>query len=260
MVQQSHRRNLREKDFRSKNLEEKDFSHADIRGTDFSNANLAGAKFRHVEAGLSTSWAFGLAALSLSLAFLAGLIAAYAGALIGYLVTGNADELSLFGFIAAIALATFLIVTVSQGFGVILVTLAEIAAACLIAAIAFFPENEAGWNLALGAEFTALGLVGTMAGFCNMAVAVAIARAIALPKVRVLTGLIAFIGILLGALLGVRQEGAYFISGLVALAAIILGTHVGWQAISGEKKNTGTCDLWLQPSLSEEELNLAAQT
>ena len=69
-----------------------------------------------------------------------------------------------------------------------------------------------------------------------MALTVAIARVMALPKVRITT-LMALFGIVLGALLGVRsQDSAYFISVIVGLAVITLGAYVGWQAISGNKK------------------------
>jgi hypothetical protein len=67
-------------------------------------------------------------------------------------------------------------------------TLAEIIAAVLIAAtilvavIAFSPEQESGLKIAIGAEFTILGLVGVAAGILDMALGVAIAKAIILPN------------------------------------------------------------------------------
>jgi hypothetical protein len=241
MVKKLQETNLRNKDFRNKNLEGKDFSHADIRGADFSHANLTNAKFCQVKAGLPPSWTIGLATFSLILAFLAGLTSAYGGAVIGYLVMGNADELRLFGFLAAITLAIFLFIVIARGLGTMR-TLAEIIAAGLIAAtvlvaiIAFSPDQESGLKIALGAEFTVLGLVGVAAGILDMALGVAIAKAIVLPNSKILTGAIAFLGAILGAVLGVRQAGAFFIAGILAIITIVLGTHIGFQAIASNPK------------------------
>jgi hypothetical protein len=121
-------------------------------------------------------------------------------------------------------------------------TLAEIIAAGLIAAtvlvaiIAFSPEKGSGLNIALGAEFNVLGLVGVAAGILNMALGVAIAKTIILPNPKILTSAIAFLGAILGTLLGVRQTGAFFIAGILAILTIVLGTHIGSQAISNNPK------------------------
>jgi hypothetical protein len=241
MTENSLAPNLRDKDFRGKNLEGKDLSHADIRGADFSHANLTNAKFRQVKAGLPPSWTIGLVTFSLILAFLAGLTSAYGGAVIGYLVMGNADELRLFGFLAAITLAIFLFIVIARGLGTMR-TLAEIIAAGIIAAtvlvaiIAFSPEQESGLKIALAAEFTIMGLVGVAAGILNMALGVAIAKTIILPNPKILTSAIAFLGTILGAILGVRQTGAFFIAGILAIITIVLGTHIGFQAISNNQK------------------------
>jgi hypothetical protein len=121
-------------------------------------------------------------------------------------------------------------------------TLAEIIAAGLIAAtvlvaiIAFSPEKGSGLNIALGAEFNVLGLVGVAAGILNMALGVAIAKTIILPNPKILTSAIAFLGAILGTLLGVRQTGAFFIAVILAIITIVLGTHIGFQAISNNQK------------------------
>ena len=234
--------NLKSKDFRNKNLEEEDFSYKDIRGADFSYANLKNANFTQVTAGLPQSWKVGLTTFCLFLILLAGIISAYGGAVIGYLVIDDAEQLSFFGFLASIVLTIFLFIIISRGLGTMR-SLAEIIATGLIATtilvtvIAFAPEQENNLNIALGAEFTILGLAGVATGILDMALAVAIAKEIFLPRPKVLTGAFAFLGAVLGAQLGVRSGIAgYFISGIVAIITIILGIHIGLQAISNNQK------------------------
>jgi uncharacterized protein YjbI with pentapeptide repeats len=236
MAHEFYRANLRGADFKGKNLAGADFSHADIRGTNFCNAILVGANFSYARAGLRTLQAISLVALSLILSLFAGIISGYAGALIGDLLSTPADGFFFFGIVSSITLAIFLIVIFLQGLGATLAALAEIVAACLIAALAFFPENEPGKALIVGAMFTALALAGAIAGIGNMAVAVATGRVMALPKARAFTGFMAFIGAVLGALLGVRHDAAFPVTGLVALVAIAFGVYVGWQAIAGSRK------------------------
>ena len=156
---------------------------------------------------------------------------------------GNADELRLFGFLAAITLAIFLFIVIARGLRTMR-NLAEIIAAGLIAGtilvaiIAFSPEKGRGLKIALGAEFTILGLVGVITGILDMALGVAIAKTIILPNPKILTSAIAFLGAILGIFMGVRQTGAgaFFIAGILAIITIVLGTHIGFQAISNNQK------------------------
>ncbi|MGH7998807.1 MAG: pentapeptide repeat-containing protein, partial [Brasilonema sp.] len=245
MAYEFQRANLRGEDFRGKNLAGANFSYADIRGVNFSHAVLIGANFRNAKAGLTTSWAISLVALSLILSLFAGLISAYAGAFAGDLLSSKIYGHFFFGVFSLIALAIFLIVIFWQGLGSTLATLAEVIAACLIAALAFFPENELGRDLIIGAVFTTIALAGGMASVVNTAIAVAVGRIMALPITRAITGFMAFVGAVLGALFGVRAEEsasleaifvAFVVAGLVALVAIASGLYVGWQAIAGDKK------------------------
>jgi uncharacterized protein YjbI with pentapeptide repeats len=237
MANEFHHANLRGANFRGKNLAGENFSYADIRGADFRNAILISANFHNTKAGLPIFWAICLVALSLIMSFLAGLISAYAGAFIGDLLNNPIYKTAFFGFAALIISAIFLIIIVWQGLGGTLATLAEIVAAFLVAALAFFPENEVGRHLVIGAVFTTIALVGVLAGVGNMAVAVAVARVMALPGVRSLTGLMAFFGAVFGALLGVRsEESAFLTAGSIGLVAIICGIYIGWEAIAGSKK------------------------
>lgn len=238
MSHQLYHTHLRDTDFRRKNLTGENFSNTDIRGVNFSNAILIGANFSNAKAGLSTSWIISLFILTLILSILAGLISGYSGALISDLLNENSKD--LFGNISLIILGIFLIIIFWRGLGVILATLIEIVAAYLIAAIAFFPTNNMGNHLIIGAEFTALALAGVMASVGNIAVAVALAKIIAMPAPLPYIGLIGFIGITLGVLLGVRSHEsiylAYLQASLIGLLGITSGVYVGYQAINGDKK------------------------
>ncbi len=219
MAHEFHGAKLQGADFRGKNLAESDFSHTDIRGADFSDAMLVGANFSNARAGLPTYWAICWAVLSLILSLFAGLVSSYGGALIGDLLNVHIYSHSFFGIVSLITLAIFLIVIFFQGLGATLATLAEVVAACIITALAFFPESAQ--DLSIGALFTTVALAGAMAGVGNMAVAVAIGRVMALPGARAFTGVMASIGTVLGTLLGVRsQESAYLIAGFVSLELV----------------------------------------
>ena len=237
MTRQTHRNKLQEKDFRGKNLTGRDFSNNDIRGVDFSNAILIGANFCNAKAGLPVSWIIGLIILSLLISLLAGLIGGYSGALIGDLLNNTVNGSFLLGSISLITVGIFLIIIFWRGLGATLVTLAEITAACSIAAIAFFPNNKTGTNLATSTTFFVLALAGIIASIVNVSVAVALAKVIAIPSAKTFTGLIGFIGIVFGVLLGVSEnELVYPQAGLIGLLAITSGIYIGWQAINGNKK------------------------
>jgi uncharacterized protein YjbI with pentapeptide repeats len=232
----SHSTQLINKDFRGASLVGKDFSNADIRGANFSGANLSNANFTKAKTGLSPTWQKGLTIFVIFLTFLSGIIGAYGGATVGHLLVTESNALLLMGILALLFLVTFFIVMVIKGLEITIVTLSEVIAACLIGAIAFFPENSTGSNLALGANFTALALIGVMAAVGNVAVAVAISRLIDFPKIKGSIGIIAFFGIVLGSLFGVREEAGFIVSTFVGIASISLGFHIGWQSISRMKK------------------------
>ncbi len=236
MAHEYYRANLQGADFRGKNLAGADFSYADIRGAVFSNAILASANFSNAKAGLQTFWVISLVILLLIQSLFAGIISGYSGAFIGDLLSNEEYGNLFFGFVFLITLAIFLIVIFFQGLGAALVTV-DIVSDCLIAALAFFPENQAGLSFSLSAVSTILAFVGVIASVGNMAVAVAIGRVMAGSKSTVLTGFMALIGTVFGTLCGVRsQYAAYLTSAFVSLAALTSGLYVGWQAIAGDKK------------------------
>ena len=237
MKNQLYYTNLRGKDFREKDLTGADFSNADIRGADFSNAILIGANFRNSKAGLPKSWVIGLTGLSILMALFAGLVSGYAGALIGDLLSNNSYGFYIFGLFSLTTTAILLTVIVWRGLGIMLTTITEVVAACLIAAVAFFPNEEPGISLTINAQFTILALAGLMGGVVNMAFAYALAKVIAIPVTKASTLVIGFVGIILGVILGVRSnELVYIPAGFIALLAITIGIYVGRQAINGNKK------------------------
>ena len=78
-----------------------------------------------------------------------------------------------------------------------------------------------------------------MASVINMALAVALAKIIAIPGTKTSAVIIGFIGILFGIILGLKgdsNELAYLPAGLISLLTITFGTYVGTQAIKGNKK------------------------
>ncbi|MEA5565866.1 pentapeptide repeat-containing protein [Anabaena sp. UHCC 0399] len=93
------------------------------------------------------------------------------------------------------------------------------------------------WKQEVMVLIVILAIAGSIVGVMNMALAVAVARAMVLPGIVSLTGLIAVIGAVVGALLGVRsQVSAYIMAGIVGLVAIAFGFYVGKQAIAGNPK------------------------
>ncbi|NER97197.1 MAG: low-complexity protein [Symploca sp. SIO1B1] len=251
MANEFHHANLRGSDFRGKNCTGADFSYADIRGTDFRNAILVGANFSNARAGLPISCTIGLVALLLIQSLSAGLISAYAGAIISDLLSTPINGTSSFGILSLITIAMFLAVIIWQGIDTTLAILTEIVAVCLTTALVFVPDYPD--VPIIGIVFTTLAIPGAMAGIINMAIVVAVGRVMGLPKVRVFTGFPAVIGAMLGVILGVRIEEsapletifvALFVAGLVALVAIALGIYIGWQAITGNPK------YWLIRSLA----------
>lgn len=219
-----------------------DYSNQDIRGIDFSNQNLTNANFKNAEAGISLSWQKALKLLSCLLAFLAGLSAAYSGAIIGHIITHNADELALFS-VAVIGIFTgFIWITLGKGWGKALNHLAAMVIASLllttffIAIIAFSPENSQGFNIALGAEFTILGSLGIISGIVNNSIATAFAKILFIRHSTLITSITAFMGAIIGAFCGVREISSFIIAAFISLITLTSGIHIGLQAIKGNQK------------------------
>jgi uncharacterized protein YjbI with pentapeptide repeats len=244
MAYEFHQTRLRNINFRGKDLTGANFSHTDIRGADFTNAILTGANFSHAKAGLSTSKTIAFVIFVLVVSLFAGLLAGYAGAFIGDLLSHTSDAANVFGIIVLITLLALFIVISGYGLGITLAILTTLVSTILVVALALFPENEASNNLVIGAVFSTFALAGMLTGLMNMAVAVAVARIMALPAPRTCTTFTALIGVLFGVLLGVREHFSTWITaGSLAIVTIIFGIYIGWLAIAGNKKYSLIKDL-----------------
>ncbi|MEO0646139.1 MAG: pentapeptide repeat-containing protein [Cyanobacteria bacterium J06650_10] len=237
MPQSFHRANCQNSDFRGQFLEGADFSYADIRGADFSEAVLFGANFSRAKTGLSPLWVIALIAVILLLSILSGLISGYAAALVADLITVSSAGRNLFGVIVAVLLVLYGFIVVRKGLGGALITFLEVVVAGLVAAIAFFPEHETGMALVVGANFSILALGGTLAGMGHVAVAIALAGTMELPKPKFWVITLAVFGLILGVLFGIREnELGYLIAGLIGLGNILLGLFVGRKALINDPK------------------------
>ena len=244
MTYEFHHTKLRGADFRGKNLTGANFSGTDIRGADFSNAILVDANFSNAKAGLPISKIIIFTILLLFLSLIAGLLAGYAGAFIGDLFSNSSGEAKLFAILALITLFTFFITAFFYGLSVTLTIIITLVSASLVIALALFPENEIGDNLVIGAVFSTIALAGMLTSCGNIAVAVAMARIMNLPASRLFAAFTAFIGIVLGVILGVRTDfSTYITAGLIAVVTIAFGIYIGWLAIAGNKKYSLIKDL-----------------
>lgn len=224
LEQNYHGANLQGKNFMGLELMGIDFSDSDIRGANFKQANLAGANFNNTKAGVSVQWKIFLTILSFSLCLLAGLIAGYSSAIISNLWFGNTAG-AYFAYFASLFFTFCLLVIILKGLGITLLTIAELLAAFLVAAMAIFPNNQA--NLAVDAQFTVLAITGSIAGVINAAIGLVIAKLIDVPKFAFLTGIITVIGALLGILFGVTELQGYPVAIIFTLSIVIVGNYIG---------------------------------
>jgi len=226
-------------DFQGQRLAQADFHQADLRGANFSGAVLVGANFTQARTGLIALWVVALVTGVLIVAILAGLVAGYAAAFLGDLwVTGERAGL---GALASLLLVVFCLVAGGRGLGATLAILAELGVTAAMTAMALFPDAQA--DLALDVNFTILVIIGTMAGTINQALALAVARTMALPGAIALTGFAALVGTVLGILFGAREAAAFPIAVLVAIVVIALGSWIGGRAMTGDNRHWLICRL-----------------
>jgi uncharacterized protein YjbI with pentapeptide repeats len=230
--------NLQNRDFRGKNLSGADFSNADIRGANFSNATLVGANLCNAKAGLTNLQIIGLISFCILLLFFAGLISAYSGGLISFLLTDPkyvAGGSQFLGLAALVIYGIFIAIIFYQGLGFKFIIFA-------VAIVIFLVTLMASGDIiiAIGAQFTILALAGVNAGFASIAAAVAIAKIMALPKSGILTVLISLLGAVIGSLLGIQIEADIPVTSLVALTAIAFGFYIGNDAVSENSKHKMT--------------------
>ncbi len=181
MPQSFSHQKLQGRSFRGQDLIGADFSGADIRGVDFSHAVLINANFSHARAGQQYRWIISIAAISVILAALAGLLPAFAGGLIGLLLVpssvtetyNRADFFWISSIISLIVLIAGGWVTVRRGLGSSLGVLAIIVTVAT-AVVAWAGEGEA--IAALIMQFVAIGIV--IASIAGGALAISVARSL----------------------------------------------------------------------------------
>ena len=240
MPQDFRRANLRGQSFRGQNLLEADFSHADIRGADFTNAVLTGADFSHAQAGLQQRWTISLMLVSLILASVAGLDAAYGGASVGILLVyrGIQSIDFLFSLIALSILLGFSFLAARRGWG------SEVGGLAVIvtAAIAFVAAVGTSDAIA-GAVVQAVAISGVVAGIIMGALVVAITRMIAGKGMLIAVIALALLGAVIGAGLGIDSKagsGAIVSGALAAMIAtigfLVLSVHAANRSLAGDRR------------------------
>jgi uncharacterized protein YjbI with pentapeptide repeats len=221
MSQDFRRANLKGQSFRGQNLSEADFSYADIRGADFTNAVLVDANFSHTQAGLQRRWATSLVIASLVLALVAGLDAAYGGASVGVLLVHQGIQSLdfLFSGIALLILLGFGFLATRRGWGPEIGGLAIIVAA----AIAFVAAVGTS-DVIAGAVVQAVAISGVVAGLVTGALATSIIQVIAGKRLLLALAVLALVGAIVGAGLGIPQDKPeVIIPGAIAAIISTLG-------------------------------------
>ncbi|GGA23922.1 pentapeptide repeat-containing protein [Okeania sp. KiyG1] len=239
---------LRGLSFKGKNLSGVDFSGADIRGTNFRWANLTGAKFCGAKAGLQKRWAVLLVAVSLLVSVLLGEASGFASLIAsGMLQPAFIQKYPIaLGVIVFVSLAAFFIFSIKQGYMPAIITVGlSLATAVAIAGI--FYGTMAGIGTGSAAVAIFIVLVGALAVIITLTIFVATVMSgafVAVVGVTVAAMATASTvdkkleGSMLDALNAVDSWESRAIAGGVAVAAVLLGSYIGWQANSEDEKHS----------------------
>ncbi len=242
---------LRGESFKGMNLADADFSEADIRGANFTNAYLRGAKFCGAKAGLQRRWAVFLVAVSLLVSVLLGAASGLAGLLASGMLQPafiqKTHPIAL-GVIVFVALAAFFILSIRQGYIPALTTVAlSLATAVAIGGIFSGTVRGVGAGSAAVAIFIvvagALAVIITLTILVARVISGAFVAAVgitvaAMAAARTLVGDKKLEGAMLDALSAVDSWESRAIAGGVAVAAVLLGSYIGWQANGGDEKHS----------------------
>jgi uncharacterized protein YjbI with pentapeptide repeats len=229
MIQDLSHSNLRKRSFAGQNLTNANFSGADIRGTDFSGACLVNTDFSYTKAGLPPQFVILLQVFCIFLAMLSGLISAFAGAVFGNLFSTN-DPASLFlSFIIGIALLIFGITTLRNGLGFAIGVSSLIVATAIIFTVATTDSSILAGN----ASSSSLVFGGSISGLVGLSGAISLSRS---SKVSIS---VAFIGIVLGAYLGISEDTLLpdFVGvTLLSVSVLCLSAYTAYKSLRGDSR------------------------
>lgn len=232
MSQDLCRTNLQGKSFKGQDLSGTDFSYANIRGTDFSNAKLVGANFSNVQAGSQPQWTFILIAISLILAFVAGIDSGYGGASVGvFLVYQDSNGLNfLFNIIALLVLVFFGFIISKRGWGVEAGGLAVVLSATITFVAAVGTSNAIG-----SAVTQAMTTAGVVSGVLTGAVTTTATRMFEDKKISVVAIILTLLGATAGAGLSIPLDNpSALIPGV--LGAVIVTIALIWLSFNATNR------------------------
>ncbi len=233
--------------FRNNNLSGVNLSHADIRGADFTNGTLTGTNFSRAQAGLQRNWILGLIILSLILGIVAGFISGYVGGFAGsVLVSEGIFAVPFWSSIVAIfILATFTLITIRQGLGGSLGTLAIITALAAILLAAASRGEKGIENAVIFLLTQSLLIGGAVAGVMIGALVTALSRIVLKNNLFIIIDIIPVIIAIPGIIQGLKGLGeisnpllniAGVIAVLVAVLVIAVAQIVGFHSAAGDPK------------------------
>jgi hypothetical protein len=114
MLQDFSHQNLEGRSFRGQDLTGANFQGANIRGSNFAYAQLTGTDFTQTKAGLQKQWWLALILFSLLLAWIAGVVTAYA---IGVSIDIGIHHSSLSSFLAFMIIGRCFGLVLKKGWG-----------------------------------------------------------------------------------------------------------------------------------------------
>ncbi|MGJ5632987.1 pentapeptide repeat-containing protein [Nostoc sp. CALU 1950] len=230
--------NLRGRSFKGQNLEGANFSGADICSADFTGANLRGVNFSHAKAGLQWHWIIGLVIVILLLSVLSGLISAYSGLWLAYLLVGDAARSigNIPGLIVLILCIIFVIFSLNIGFTTALGVLTGAFALAVAMAGAAYMNFPNGIWVAMAFYGCSFGLMGV-----PFILAFAVASSNVLVRNETVAVALALIGSICGITVGfLILDDRGNISGATAthVLGLIPGCYMAKLALADHQKYT----------------------